>query len=738
VATLVEYFELVLKKCSRTYGSSPCTASVGVTGDFKCYNSPATCQDPANFAVDEQVIRFVKPSGDLPITIDAIPNIESIAVTPAKLAPGENCGVRSTLSVRFLNHRHNDVGIDPYLSDRGFNPYIKGTFWPRWVARWPNIKGFECRYVQGQVGQDIDDMTRDYFIVDRTDGPGSDGGYSINAKDALTCLDNDKAVIPELSPGSLLASITSSSGSFTLTPSGIGASYSGSGLASIDDESVTFTRSSDVITLTARGVNGSVAAAHEAGATFQEAVSMNAVDPTYIVNECIIRTPLPLAYYDYSVWLDETSTNIGRLYSGDIMKPTGVKKIVDECVQQFGLSIWADTRAKKLRIKVLRREPPLAVWDDDVFLPDSVQGSFAQDSRVSQLFVYYGQKNPLRKLDEEENYRGTLNIPYSDARTALEESPPAIRKLYARWIDVTNRAAAEWIGQVIVDRYGRAPRHINFSLPRTILPTLGSTVSIRSRVFEDAQGDMADYESYLITRVQNNLEDYAVQAEQVSLPLTAPSGDRYVYIDVTTVNIDLKALHDEVYLPATSGDTVIFIVSLSGLVGSSSTATFAMINDGWAAGVDVHLRFTGGRVQGRGGQGGYAQSALIGAGYSSAPSDGGPALYTRYPITIDDAVIWSGGGGGSTGSPTNNPGGTSESWGGGGAGYLLGYGGEYAGNGTATAGGIGGLLGTGTAGSNGGGPGLAATGGGSAGVAIDGVSYCTFTGTSDIRGAQIN
>jgi hypothetical protein len=130
MATLVRYFELILKPCAHTYGSSPCTAALGTTGTKKCYNSPATCQDPANFLKTEQVVRWAMPSGDLPIDIDAIASIESIAITPQKLAPGENSGIRASLQVSFNNIQHDDVGFDKYLP-RAFNPFTQGTFWPR-------------------------------------------------------------------------------------------------------------------------------------------------------------------------------------------------------------------------------------------------------------------------------------------------------------------------------------------------------------------------------------------------------------------------------------------------------------------------------------------------------------------------------------------------------------------------------------------------------------------------------
>ena len=45
----VAFIECDMDYCGNVYGSSPCTASIGVTGDDKCYNTYATCQDTANF-----------------------------------------------------------------------------------------------------------------------------------------------------------------------------------------------------------------------------------------------------------------------------------------------------------------------------------------------------------------------------------------------------------------------------------------------------------------------------------------------------------------------------------------------------------------------------------------------------------------------------------------------------------------------------------------------------------------
>lgn len=749
-ATALEFFEVILKPCTRTYGVAPCAAAIGSTGSYKCYNSPATCQDAAHFSAGEQLVRWASASGDLPMDADAIPSLKGLQVRPQKLNPGESLGIRESVTASFGDHPHNDVGFDKYLASRDFNAYTKGTFWRKFYARWPNLKGLECRTVRGFSNQNIEDMERRYYIVDSTNGPDNSGNFSITAKDVLTFLDGDKAQAPKLSPGLLVADLTDVGTTLTLTPPGIGnLSYPASGLASIGDEVVTFTRSADVVTLTGRGLRGSKQDAHDLGSTFQISLNYTAEEPSYIFNDLISNfTDTPADYLDYAAWSAETSANIGRLYSGSVMKPTAVKKLAEELIAQVGLIVHTDTRAKKIALQALRNVAPLTQWDDNVFLKGSITGSIDQESRVTEVLFYYGQKNPLKKIDEDENYQAILNTVYSNAQDALEGAPAAIQKIYSRWITVGNRPAAIAISQLMVGRYGRAPKNISFSLPKTIEPLPAKTVSISSRVFEDSQGDVAPAVPYLITRVESRLTEYVVQAEQINVPLIAPGGPRIVYVDTSAFNINLKDLHDAIYLPATSGDEVVFIFSEGVTIGSTSTGAFAATNGGWPSGVDVSLDFRGGVIEGAGGQGGFAWLATMHGGNGPAFS-GGKAFYTASPVTLINPKIWGGGGGGSYGTAPLG----GRSYGGGGAGYAPGMGGSEGyqgvaglGNGTKTAGGHGGKVngdGGGVGGGDGGGPGLPGVSvgfavGGAAGTAIDGISQCTITGTNDIRGPQIN
>ncbi len=219
----LEFFEIVLPRCANTFGVAPCTASIPTTGDAKCFNCLATCQDTDHFVETTVTLRFAKPTSYLPRDIDIVgPWIKSIEHTSATISLAENTGTRSVLKVTLEDHKHSDAGegLDKYQSERGYDPYDRGTFWPRFRARYPSLTGFECAWIVGEVGQSIDDMERRTFFVES--GPSGDGAVTITAKDALKFLDGDRAQMPVLSEGSLLANISDSVTSLTLSPDGDG------------------------------------------------------------------------------------------------------------------------------------------------------------------------------------------------------------------------------------------------------------------------------------------------------------------------------------------------------------------------------------------------------------------------------------------------------------------------------------------------------------------------------------
>ena len=242
----VSYIELDIPFCSLTYGTAPCTASIPTTGAIKCFNTIKTCQDRDHFTESEVTLRFARPTAYLPKEIDCIPNVQEISFTPATISLGENLGTRATLSVSFFDEPHSDTGegFDKYLADRDYNPFDQGTFWGKFRARQPFLRGRSIRWITGLEGEDLADMETRHFVVESFDGPTPDGKYTLVAKDVLKLVDGDRALAPAASTGFLVSPITDVATTATLSPSGVGdAEYPISGyLALGGKEIVAFTR----------------------------------------------------------------------------------------------------------------------------------------------------------------------------------------------------------------------------------------------------------------------------------------------------------------------------------------------------------------------------------------------------------------------------------------------------------------------------------------------------------------
>ena len=66
-----QYVEIDLDYCANTAGVAPCAASQ--TGDAKCFNTYATCNDTPNFNLTTKTYRFCSPNGaKVPQGLDAI------------------------------------------------------------------------------------------------------------------------------------------------------------------------------------------------------------------------------------------------------------------------------------------------------------------------------------------------------------------------------------------------------------------------------------------------------------------------------------------------------------------------------------------------------------------------------------------------------------------------------------------------------------------------------------------
>lgn len=710
----------------------------------KCYQGRATCQDIANYAdASALTVRFAKPTHYRPSDIFAFPFIKNVDYTPAVVSLGKDLGQRASVVVTFTDAPDSDTftGLDPYLSTRDYNPYSQGTFFGKLRARHPYLLGRDLSLIMGYLGQELADMETRHFLVDSYEGPTPKGEFTIRASDVLKLGNADKALAPLMSGGALVADINAAVTSFTATPAGIGnTDYPASGYLNIGgSEIVSFTRSADVFTIV-RGQLNTTATTHKAGDRAQLVLAYVGEDPADIIYDlCTNYIPgFDADWIDLDAWQTETSTYNGNVYTAYITEPTSVKALIEELVLQAALAIWWDDVNELVRLQVLHAISTSAF----AFTPDNMEAGTIGireqlDQRLSQVQVYFAPINPLLPLSNKDNYRSSVKVTDDDAEDNWVQ--PAITTILSRWIPQAGKTVAERLAAIQLGRFKTPPRHVSFEVKRYagIDPELGGGYRFSCAFVQDETG--AATEAYIpiqLTQVKVYEDRLAIEAEEMLFDVPASDlSNRSVDFGVNGFNLNLRTEHDTIYPEPTGSETVTFTILAGVIIGSHSTSLRAIEVGSWPAGTTINIVVLG-RIQGMGGAGG--------AGTLVAGSVGGAALYVRRPVNLNvTAAEIFGGGGGGGGSGTGGGGG-------GGAGTDAGAGGAAAGfgspgsAGTSEAGGAGGV-GAGSDGGAGGGPGLAgsaSTGfpavGGAAGAAIDGISYCTVTGTGDIRGGQIN
>ena len=681
----ISFIELEVKKCTRVYGSSPCTAAVSVTGDQKCFNSRATCQDLPNILEANESVRLAKPSSIKPDDINSTPyieNIESISYTPPVLDLGRSIGVRASLSVSFKDHRSpdSDATGDPYLGDRNYDPYTLGTYFGKLKARHPFLRGQSIYWVQGTDGQEFESMERRHFIVEETAGPNSSGTYSITAKDALKLTQGDRALAPKASQGYLVNQITAAqTPPFTvvLSPFGIGnVDYPTSGTAAIGGkEIVEFTRTGDVVTITARAQSNTEAAAHEPEDRVQLCLKYSSQTAPTILNSLLTNyTDIPAGYIPLADWLVESNIYLGKSYSTVIAEPTPINSLINEILEQTGSNMWWDSSASLIRWSVLSKPDSSAFeFNESNYLQGSFNIADQLNKRVSRVIVNYGQINPLLNLTDERNYSSSLlNIDLESE--AFFNNTPAYKNIYSRWIDGDLRDSATFVANLILQRYSTPPRKLGFKILRdsiSLMPELSGSYNLKNLYVQDFTGAQQAL-PIQVTSVNPGDSTITVNAEEVTFTEIIPPEQNVVNLfptpDYIGYNIYDRTVVDLGVAPIAATVVNVF-VSENFVLGSMTTGS------GWPTGATINLYIQpGAKILGPGGNGGSGGSAIsilskitlpptpgfptidnytVSAKTTTSPTGGtagGTALEILHPINIINNGIIGGGGGGAGGA----------------------------------------------------------------------------------------
>lgn len=533
----VTVVEIDFPRCTRVYGSSPCTAALSASNPAKCFNTRATCQDVPNFLAANHTIRFSDNIGGLAKGETAFPALAGVSSRPSELnlsgidPQSTALGTRARVTVGLQDFTYADILTDPYYSERisgaaqfsgvGYTPNAQGTFLGRLVARHPYYVGLPLRVLRGAAGQLVAAMESASYVISEWKGPNAGGAVSITAKDILDLADNEKAIAPGASRGKLAEAITADATSVVLVPATVGDEYPTSGSLVIGREIVSYTRSGDTLTFTARGTDGTIAASHAARDVAQVVLRYTDQRMCDVIYDLLLNyAGIDASYMDLAAWQAENDSWLGGLMvSAIITKPTGVSRLVGE-ICQLGVMVWWDEIAKEIRFRANRPLAPgeefYPLSDDANFLRGSLDIDRADDQRISAIYLWHGVIDPTENQDSDKNF-AKLSV------AAVGDDPynqDAFKTIYCRWFGRDgDDAAAGVIVDRLLGRFRDTPIEISATLDIKDKEgvRLGALARVATYLLQDPTGAKSSRPMQVNrvevsdTRVQVRLQTYGLE-----------------------------------------------------------------------------------------------------------------------------------------------------------------------------------------------------------------------------------
>lgn len=480
---IFEMIEIDLPFCSRTWGNSPCTASLSSKTKNKCWNLRAGCGDVPNFAEGTPLtLRFCK-DGPIPKGLVAFPVLSSVkASSPTVNIAGSDpdmssLGKLASLSFTLGDFTYHERGIDPYLADRisgaaqfsgiGYTPADQGTFLNKLKDRWPNYAGANVRRILGYIVDGVlTDAQTQHFFIKEIDGPNN-GAVSVKAYGVLDLANKKTALCPKPTSGVIDRDMTATSTTFTLTPAGVGnAQYAASGWVCISSEIMRFARVGNVFTV-ARGQRRTAASSHSAGDTVQQVYTARRARIDTVLHDLVQNyTDTPTTYLDAAQRL-QNSDEVGRwgasiLLETDIVTPTAVATLLSE-LSDLGCSIWEDEFSQKIKIRMNRPvDTDIVRAVSDRTAKDIRQKDNDQD-RLTQILFMSKRSDPTKPLSDDTNFDVKMLTVDPDAMD-LHNGKISSRTIRTRWLDQGDDATVAIASLRLLDRFKRAPKTVSITL----------------------------------------------------------------------------------------------------------------------------------------------------------------------------------------------------------------------------------------------------------------------------------
>lgn len=495
----LQVVEIIQPLCSRTFGTSPCLA----TGD-KCWNTDATCKFLTALDLTQQVVmRFVMPaanrvlaSGFQPGT--AIPALQAVDTAPTVLNVGAGnddlspLGSRAVATIAIKDFPYNDVGFDPYLSTRAYDPAKLGSFWTKWLARNPYHVGYTLNIYDGYFGDDLSAMIKREYSIEKIDASRS--SVRITAKDILRKITDTGVKAPTLSNGVLSTAITAVATTFEVAGAVL-ADYPATGWVRINTEIIQYTSrvtsgSNILFSGLTRGALGTTAAAQSINNRVQRVLAYVDTPFSDIIYDLLtVWGGIPATYIDKPVWdaeFDEWRT-LYR-FTGYVSDPTDVDRLVGELSQQGLANVWWDERVQKIIFRAQRPNfAPRTITQEGDIIADSVVVQEHPKDRASQVYVYFGLRSPVLSLTDKNSF--TAGEAFIDVDKERQYGGEAkVKEIFCRWVQ-TN-VIARTLGAAYLKRFRDVRKQITFNLTAKDISAIwtGDVLQVRHFLLTDFTG----------------------------------------------------------------------------------------------------------------------------------------------------------------------------------------------------------------------------------------------------------
>lgn len=541
----LQIVEIVQPLCSRTFGSAPCFA----TGT-KCFNTDATCTFVTALDLTQSVVmRFVAPSAhrapgvgvdfildetgaqlldEASVVIEAegdatvfnpalaIPALMSVDTSPTVLNVGagnediQPLGLRAVAEVVIKDFPSNDVGFDPYLADRAYDPTKRGSFWTKWLARNPFHVGMVLRIYDGFVGDSLAAMIKREYSIEKVDATRSQ--IRITAKDILRKVTDTKITAPALSAGALSLALTNVATTFQAAGALL-TEYPSSGFLRINSEVMAYTGRALVgsnveFTGVTRGQLGTTAAAHSQFDRVQRVLAYVDTPVADIIYDLLtVWSGIPAAYIDKAAWdLEQLEWRELYRFTAYLTDPVEVQKLLGELCQQGLVNIWWDERVQQIIYRAQRPNfAPNTLTQEGHLISDSVVIQEKPERRASQVYVYFGLRNPTLSLTDKASF-GRAEA-FIDVDKERQYGEPAVREIFCRWVGTS--VIAQTLASAYLARFRDVRRYITFDLTAKDVATCwtGDVLQVRHFLRVDATG-LELVEPWLITSAETVVQGH--------------------------------------------------------------------------------------------------------------------------------------------------------------------------------------------------------------------------------------